>query len=275
VLLLGATASAQIDRQQYEEAQRRLAERQRQRQEAGEVVAPTPAPRPKETPAPAPERNRRLALKNGAPDTVKEWFAKLDLYRELAHQLRIKEADDEVERLQKALAQAEFDLQRIYDRKIPTSTVRGGGYVQTKQDAGAINRQRIDAKAKKEQIAKLKQDIRNAETERKRITDSTPDPTFIHIPRLSLSVGSYGRIDEAIRVRQVVGPSDFIGVYLDKDVWFSQFDTSRLVDDQKVVYDKPVIITKTKQYATAAGSTRTVLYAEPLDLLEWIEVVEE
>ncbi|MGD0465029.1 MAG: hypothetical protein ABSB74_21305 [Tepidisphaeraceae bacterium] len=85
-----------------------------------------------------------------------------------------------------------------------------------------------------------------------------------YLPDLEMKVGSTGTIYGALHVFQVIDGNDVLLSFGENSVcWAKGFDTSGLVDDQEFEFHRPLRVTGTTQYATAAGSTRTVFVLEP------------
>jgi len=102
------------------------------------------------------------------------------------------------------------------------------------------------------------------------------DPSFF--PTISVfdewAVGSLGRISLPQNVVQVLGKDKMLvdvqvrpawGNSFNQLVMFSGFATDGIADGTSVWTDRPIIVTKTTTYTTVAGSTKTVVVAEPLD----------
>ena len=94
-------------------------------------------------------------------------------------------------------------------------------------------------------------------------------------------VGTYGRVflTSFMRPVQIINETEMLVDLQDpytgtsvKWVMFSGFPTAGITDDDKAVniqgveFHKPIQITGTTTYGTAAGSTKTVLVVKPLDL---------
>lgn len=85
-----------------------------------------------------------------------------------------------------------------------------------------------------------------------------------YLPDLEMKVGSTGIIHGTLHVFQVIDGNDVLLSFGENSFcWAKGFDTSGLVDDQEFEFHRALRVTGTTQYATAAGSTRTVFVLEP------------
>ena len=88
------------------------------------------------------------------------------------------------------------------------------------------------------------------------------------IPKMeTLSVGGVGYLAYSVRVSSVVDGDEFIGEFgRDTGVWIKGFNTSGLVDDQRVNFNQIMTVSETTDYKTVLGAKRTVFVLETFDV---------
>ncbi|MGB7160547.1 MAG: hypothetical protein WBD40_20955 [Tepidisphaeraceae bacterium] len=214
---------------------------------------------------------------------------------------------DEVESIEFRIEEEQANLDRLWGTKL--KKIDGGRNAGDETDAGAAARLRLAVAASKKKIGELRKRLKDrekssqqllkarqqsamrliAEYER-RIDLLENDPLYIDMPQLvpvALGVDKYGYLDSTLKVVQVVDESNVIVeveelnvdvgavrttvIQRDRLVWLSGFDTSTVVDDDILHAPMPIVFDGVKD-CNVRGRQRKILKAEPLNVLDWLEV---
>jgi hypothetical protein len=213
-------------------------------------------------------KTERLILKEGAPLLVKTWF---ETFPEIAANIRARHRAALVSQVE----EAENELKSIKDRKIGKVYSSNGFSRSATTDMDALRQKDADYKAQKAVVAEAKKEV----TDYDKLTGSPEVVVWKSGKGMGvireITVGTWGVLNSGMKVSQVVNENELIVKIGDKKVWLSGFDTSSIVDDQGIVYDKPIIISKTKKYTTVLGGSVTCYYAEPFPAADYVEIVSE
>lgn len=104
-----------------------------------------------------------------------------------------------------------------------------------------------------------------------------------YIPQLErpFKLGDFGYPFQDYRVLAVVGPNDVViyqSLEYERDVvlWLTDYDTSKLSDDDPVPIDKTICYaTETRSFKSVGGGQRTVPMLRPLDKAEVLKLWSE
>jgi hypothetical protein len=173
-----------------------------------------------------------------------------------------------IERQQEQVSRLEQELAAINRRPTPSKDM---GLAGRETDFVALGKQRAEAAAKKKSVAEAKAKLKQIKA----------DPLYLAWPPLlEMKVGELGVVvAHAMKVRQVMDGQNVLvefwmpaieREYQAKTVWMTGVDTTNLIDDDLITYDRPIMFTRTHRHF---GST--YLYAEPLPWEDYLEVVEE
>jgi len=200
----------------------------------------------------------KLHLKPGAPPIVVEWFNSLP--DRAAKFMAGRRAA-----LQQQIDAAETNLQNVKNRRVGMVS---SGFGASQTDMGAIARKDRDYRDAKQGLEAAKQALKDFEAG----TDS-PEVMLWKAgsgPIGHLEVGAWGTLEDGAKVFQVVGPKDIILQLGERKLWLHGVSSATVVDDQAIRYDSEIIVTKTKTYDTAMGSTMTCFYAEPFPIKDYV-----
>lgn len=229
-----------------EEARQRLEERQRQRRERPEAATPVGAATPKPKPT-----VKALALKDGAPEAVHEWFARLPVIQAA----RVIALESEVRAF-------EAQIRDVEKQPLPRVKVGGGafGTSEYRPDEAA-------GRARSQRVKEMRQQLRGM---KQRVERARQDRTFIDIPPLTLEAGGFGFVESA-RVSEIIDGHNMLAGVAGKEVWLTGVPTQGLVDGATVPLDRTMVVSRTRK----VQGYRTVFVLEPLDLKEWVTVIDQ
>jgi hypothetical protein len=178
----------------------------------------------------------------------------------------------------KAGAEAYDDFKEPYRTKFVESSEKAVNDTKHQVKSYPAERQkdikRLTGKDKKAAIDEVKNHVKELTDNLARLEKNDP-PFFPGIPVFDKwAVGSLGHVDNRLRAVQVLGKEEMLVDVVILPAWgekfnqllkFAGFATEGITDGAEFRIAKPVIVTKTTTYATAAGATNTVLVVEPLE----------
>ena len=203
----------------------------------------------------------KLVLRDGSPESVKEFFGKLpDLGKDYIER--------ENKKLQNKLEDAEFVLKEIKNRKVgkvPTSSLGGKetDLKELKQKGQDYKEQLENIKAIKKSILEFNNNIDSPEVQLWKNSIRAP---WIY----EIKVGVWGKLVYKTEVVQIISNSEAIIETENEYVWLSGFDTSKINQAEKTIYFREI-----KKYTTDTGKILNCYYAEPFIAKDFIELVKE
>lgn len=251
--VLASSAAAQVDRERFEAAERRLAEKQQ--------VATQPAGS-----GGADERgagSKTWRAKADAPEGIRLWVEELPAMRAA----RVESLDEQIAAERQVLSQMEGDLKRAFRRPVDQIRVKGSlGQWHNKDDPGDAARRRSEVKEQQTIVNEQKAKIGRMLKERKQIAEN---PQFLPLPTFTDTNGSFGDLAGGAQVLRVLDNQNCVISYDGNTYWLTGFETSGITAGQRLDLKTPVLASGERR--PVPGVRRTVEVLTPFAWSDYLD----